>query len=65
MPSDRPQSRLRCAHCGDVIGVYEPMVAMIDGVAHVTSKAMAGAEDRMLGDCYHSGCFERLHEGAG
>ena len=30
---------LRCARCGEVIGVYEPLVHVIDGVAHKTSRA--------------------------
>jgi hypothetical protein len=48
---------LRCAHCGDVIGMYEPLVVIEDGAARQTSCAaepplLAGAH----GDCYHRDC---------
>lgn len=65
MSHPRPQDKLRCGHCGDVIGAYEPMVAMIDGVAQKTSKASAMAGGPALGDCYHAHCFEQLSEAAG
>jgi hypothetical protein len=33
------RTTLLCAACGTVIGVYEPIVHVIDGVAHKTSRA--------------------------
>jgi hypothetical protein len=33
------RATLLCAACGQVIGVYEPLVHVIDGVAHKTSRA--------------------------
>jgi hypothetical protein len=30
---------MRCARCGEVIGVYEPLVHVVDGVAQKTSRA--------------------------
>jgi len=48
---------LHCAGCGQVIGVYEPLVHIIAGVAHKTSRAadphvgQSGA-----GACYHLAC---------
>jgi hypothetical protein len=53
--------QLRCAHCGDVIGVYEPLVALVDGRARETSLAV---EQALAGDAasgYHRACYERRH----
>ena len=52
-PSDE---KLHCAHCGDVIGVYEPAVIVVDGVAHAAS--LAAAPDLLLdgGHVYHRAC---------
>lgn len=50
-----------CRHCGDRIGVYEPLVALADGHVRETSRAadpLAGADDVL---CFHRECFERLH----
>jgi len=49
---------MRCAHCGDVIGVYEPLIALAEGRARETSLAAEpGAADR--GDShYHRACYE-------
>jgi hypothetical protein len=30
---------LRCHHCGDLIGVYEPLVMLHDDRVHETSRA--------------------------
>jgi hypothetical protein len=51
------ERKLRCAHCGDVIGTYEPMVALIDGHARDTSKAAEIGNEGRLGDCYHQACY--------
>lgn len=50
----------RCAHCGDVIGVYEPMMIVEDGPARRTSLAaepsLASRADRSFhGHCYEDG----------
>jgi hypothetical protein len=52
---------LRCAHCEDVIGVYEPTIVMRDGHPHRTSAAAAEHDVGALldGDCYHLACFTR------
>lgn len=55
---------LRCRHCGEVIGVYEPMVAFREGHPHVGSRlTLASGEDGEDGeDCYfHRGCFVERH----
>lgn len=55
----------RCAHCGDVIGVYEPLVAIVDdGLVRETSRAaephlVLTARDAM----YHSVCYELVNLG--
>jgi len=52
---------LRCGHCKDVIGVYEPIIVLRDGQALSTSR---GAELRVAGDmneCYHRDCWVQLH----
>lgn len=49
---------VRCEHCGDVIGVYEPLVAIVDGEAvHTSRAALAGAPVR--GPHFHGSCFKR------
>jgi hypothetical protein len=51
---------IRCRLCRDVIGVYEPMVLLLDDEAHVTSSAVANrripADARRL----HAVCFALL-----
>ena len=49
----------RCAYCGGVIGVYEPIVRVLDGAASTTSR---GAEPSLTTDSpgllYHAVCYE-------
>jgi hypothetical protein len=50
----------RCAACGEVLGVYEPLVHVIDRSARRTSRA---AEPDVCGagsDCYHVVCYNGL-----
>jgi hypothetical protein len=49
---------MRCTHCGDVIGVYEPLIAISDGRAYETSLAAGtpGAGHRT--DCFHRTCYD-------
>jgi len=50
---------LRCRHCGEVIGVYEPLIVSTGGRARETSRAAEDHDEaRLRGDCYHRGCFE-------
>ncbi|HXW58123.1 MAG TPA: hypothetical protein VEJ23_01465 [Solirubrobacteraceae bacterium] len=52
-------AKIRCRHCGDVIGVYEPMIALVGGEAVRTSiaaDARTGAED-----CFHDACYASMH----
>lgn len=49
---------LRCRHCGEVIGVYEPLITLTDGRAVESSRALDPAlSDRA--ENYHRACFER------
>ncbi|HTZ85884.1 MAG TPA: hypothetical protein VMB05_04375 [Solirubrobacteraceae bacterium] len=57
------QGELRCEHCRDVIGVYEPVVTMIDGEPLRTSRAVALGHLRGA-PCFHEECFQRA-EGPG
>ena len=52
--------RYRCAQCGDVIGVYEPMVVIVDGEALQSSRAAPGDTPVSDGPRYHGACFARL-----
>lgn len=53
----------RCHLCGDVIGVYEPLILCPDSMPRTTSRA---AEPTLApGDVYyHPACFIRRHTGA-
>jgi|GEM_PF-1536715 hypothetical protein len=59
---------LRCIHCGEVIGVYEPMTTVVDGRPVETSRAADAAAVPAGAMHYHRACFEQLGragEGAG
>lgn len=46
--------RLRCRLCGEVIGVYEPVIVGVEAGWRETSVA---AEPHLDGDCYHGQCL--------
>jgi hypothetical protein len=51
---------LRCERCGDVIGVYEPMIVLDNGRARATSKAAEqDAAWSIARECYHALCYEQ------
>jgi hypothetical protein len=52
-----PANALTCAHCGDVIGVYEPLVLTGDGEVRETS--LAAERDVALARAahYHRACY--------
>jgi hypothetical protein len=51
------QSVPHCAACGQVIGVYEPLVHVINGVARKTSRAAEPQLARSQADAfYHLAC---------
>jgi hypothetical protein len=45
-----------CELCGEVIGVYEPLVRIVDGRLRRTSRA-AEPELAAGDDCYHDSCY--------
>jgi hypothetical protein len=48
---------VRCVTCGEVIGVYEPAVWVIDGRVRTTSRA-ADPNVSAEHDCaFHAGCY--------
>lgn len=53
---------MRCHHCGDTIGVYEPLIVLGDGFARETSRAAEPGAASAEGARYHRACWERRHE---
>jgi hypothetical protein len=54
---------LTCDECGDVIGVYEPMVLVAEGTASETSRAAHPGMGES-GEHYHRACYaERVGGG--
>jgi hypothetical protein len=49
---------LRCAHCGEAIGVYEPLVVVTDVLSRESSIASDPAVRDIHGEHYHRGCYE-------
>jgi hypothetical protein len=52
---------VRCHHCEDVIGVYEPMIVLADGQARSTSRAAEPDHGEPVGECYHRACYTQVH----
>jgi len=50
--------RVKCWHCGDVIGVYEPMIVLAEGEPRKTSRLR---EPDAVGDRYHDACYVEAH----
>ena len=51
---------LRCFHCEDVIGVYEPLIAVVGRWTCVTSKAAEPNIADQADACYHAACYEQV-----
>lgn len=45
-----------CRFCGDVIGVYEPLIVLREGEARETSRA--ARHGRLCGELYHRACYQ-------
>ena len=56
---------LRCRHCGDVIGVYEPLVLRVGGEVRETSRAAESNLPLAHAEHYHRACHDALEEGRG
>jgi hypothetical protein len=48
---------IRCQHCGEVIGVYEPMVLELDGRPRRTSRLVEGERPLAVSACFHDACY--------
>jgi hypothetical protein len=49
----------RCAHCGAVVGVYEPATQVVGDQAWTTSRAAdPSLAPDSPGQLYHAGCYE-------
>jgi hypothetical protein len=52
---------LRCARCGDVIGIYEPLV-LVEGLGQrLTSRAAEPEVMHTPGDFFHGACHTAAH----
>jgi hypothetical protein len=58
VPEPFPDVPPRCAGCGDVIGVYEPVVHLVGQYVRKTSRAAEPEVCREGGLCYHSDCYQ-------
>jgi hypothetical protein len=47
----------RCHQCGDVIGMYEPLITLVDGQPRETSRAVAQSTAVVGEECYHRACY--------
>ncbi len=52
---------VRCRHCEDVIGVYEPMIVVCDGQVRGTSRAAEPNAGDDASECYHRACYVHAH----
>jgi hypothetical protein len=51
------RDELRCRHCGDLIGVYEPLIMLADGRAQETSRLAHPHPLSAAELCFHRGCY--------
>ncbi len=53
--------KMRCKHCEEVIGVYEPLVVVVEGEARESSRAAEPGLPVYSAEHYHRGCYlERI-----
>ena len=58
---DFPSGRIRCRHCQDVIGIYEPLVLLtVEGSSRETSLAVEPDLGDMDELCYHRDCYQHI-----
>jgi hypothetical protein len=48
---------MKCRRCGDVIGIYEPVVLLTDGQARTTSAAAEPQVGDEPGEHFHRACY--------
>ena len=54
-------SRVRCRHCDDIIGAYEPMVVV---TLHGPRETSLAADPALYGteqSCFHRVCYAQAH----
>jgi hypothetical protein len=51
------ENTLRCHLCGDVIGAYEPLVALVAGKPRTTVRRAVLDGELETRECYHDACF--------
>jgi hypothetical protein len=56
---------LRCRHCGEIIGAYEPVVVRSAAGVWRTYRAMAQIVARDAGDAFHAACHGAFQAAAG
>jgi hypothetical protein len=52
----------QCAHCGEQIGAYEPMVVVEDGRARRSSRTAELRAGRLASEHYHHACYLLGHD---
>lgn len=52
---------VHCTECGEVIGVYESLVTLVDGRALEISRVADPHAVSHATECFHRACFERRH----
>ena len=53
------RDQIRCRQCGDLIGVYEPLILLADGHPQETSRA-AHPNPGDASQLFHRQCYEEL-----
>jgi hypothetical protein len=53
-----------CSRCGAVMGVYEPLVCLVEGRLRRSSRAADPELLKLAAACHHATCFERSIEAA-
>jgi len=56
-----PMPEMRCDHCREIIGVYEPMIVRIEDEDHRTSQAADPSRALEAHQRFHSDCYVELN----
>jgi hypothetical protein len=54
---------MRCGHCGEVIGIYEPLVLAHEGLVRATSVAGEPCIAAEPGERFHRACYAETSAG--
>ncbi len=57
---EEPPPAFRCGHCGDVLGVYEPIVIVAEGSVTHTSRVALGDSLPAGSGWFHRDCWVSL-----